>query len=82
MKRSLVSSFVAMALAGGFLTTGCANMTPTQQRALSGGAIGAASGAAIGSLSGNAGTGAAIGGATGALGGWLYEKDRERRDDR
>jgi osmotically inducible lipoprotein OsmB len=31
---------------------GCANMTPTQQRALSGGAIGAAGGAAVGAIVG------------------------------
>jgi osmotically inducible lipoprotein OsmB len=33
---------------------GCANMTPTQQRALSGGAIGAAGGAAVGAIVGEA----------------------------
>lgn len=37
------------------------------ERALSGGALGAASGAAIGSLSGNAGAGALIGAAGGAV---------------
>ena len=78
MDRALVASFVALALAAGSLATGCAGMSRTEQRALSGGAIGAATGALIGSLSGNAGTGAAIGGATGAAGGYLYEKNQER----
>jgi osmotically inducible lipoprotein OsmB len=41
----------------------------SSERALSGGALGAASGAAIGSLSGNAGAGALIGGAGGAVAG-------------
>jgi hypothetical protein len=51
---------------------GCANMTPTQQSTLSGGAIGAAGGAAISAIAGgNAGIGAAVGGAAGALTGYL-----------
>jgi hypothetical protein len=82
MKRSIVAAFVTAALGVGSLAMGCANMTPAQQRALSGGAIGAATGAALGSLSGNAGGGAAIGGAAGAAGGYLYEKDQERRYNR
>ena len=82
MKRSFVAGFVVMALGAGSLAMGCADMTPAQQRALSGGAIGAAGGALIGGLSGHAGTGAAIGGATGAAGGYLYEKNQERSYDR
>ena len=78
MKRVFVASFVMVALAAGSFATGCAGMSRTEQRALSGGAIGAATGALIGSLSGNAGAGAAIGGATGAAGGYLYEKNQER----
>ena len=56
---------------------GCANMTPTEQRALSGGAIGAAGGAVIGAIAGSAGTGAAVGGGAGLLGGYLYGKHKE-----
>ncbi len=53
-------------------TLGCAGMTPTQQRALSGGAIGAAGGAALGAITGgSAAVGAAVGGAAGALTGVL-----------
>jgi hypothetical protein len=50
---------------------GCSNMTKQQQRALSGGAIGAAGGAAIAVMTGGGAlTGALIGGAGGAaLGG-------------
>jgi hypothetical protein len=51
---------------------GCAGMSETEQRTLSGGAGGAAAGAVIGALAGNAGLGAAIGGAVGAGGGFLY----------
>lgn len=54
------------------VTLGCAGMTPTQQRALSGGAIGAAGGAALTAIAGgNAAVGAALGGAAGALTGVL-----------
>lgn len=49
-------------------TLGCAGMTPTQQRALSGGAIGAAGGATLGAITGgSAAVGAAVGGAAGVL---------------
>jgi osmotically inducible lipoprotein OsmB len=49
-------------------------MSPTEQRVLSGGAIGAGSGALIGAAAGNAGAGAAIGGGAGLLGGFLYDQ--------
>lgn len=55
---------------------GCANMSTTEQRTLSGAAIGAASGAAIGAITGSAGTGAAIGAAAGAAGGYLYDRSK------
>lgn len=53
---------------------GCSNMSTTEQRTLSGAAIGTAGGALIAGLThGNAGTGALIGAAAGAAGGWLYD---------
>jgi osmotically inducible lipoprotein OsmB len=63
------------------LLTGCASLTPQQQRILSGGAIGAAGGAAIGAISGGSvGTGALIGGAAGAVGGAIvHEMEKNRR---
>jgi hypothetical protein len=62
-------------------TLGCAGMTPTQQRALSGGAIGAAGGAALGAITGgSAAVGAAVGGAAGVLTGVLIgEQPHHRR---
>jgi hypothetical protein len=61
---------------------GCSGMSYTEQRLLSGGAIGAGTGAAIGAATGgSAGAGAAIGGAAGVVGGALvdqYEKNRGR----
>jgi uncharacterized membrane protein len=62
----------------------CANMTPTQQRALSGAAIGTAGGAIIGAIAGNAGMGAAIGAGAGVLGGLAvdqHEKAKARAYD-
>lgn len=70
MKRVLSLTLVVVLL----VTVGCANMTPRQQRALSGGAIGAASGAAIGAIVGGSPViGAAVGGVAGAAAGALWE---------
>ena len=51
----------AALLIGAIALTGCSNMSPTEQRAVSGTAIGAAGGAVIGAIAGNAGLGAVIG---------------------
>ncbi len=59
------------------LTTGCAGMSTQQQRALSGGAIGAAGGAAIGAIGGAPLTGALVGGAAGAATGALWDDLRK-----
>jgi hypothetical protein len=63
---------VVIAILGLSLLTACDGMTRQQQRALSGGAIGAAGGAAIGVLTGGSLlTGALIGGGAGAAVGAL-----------
>jgi hypothetical protein len=64
-------------LATAVATGGCAGLSETEQRTLTGGAGGAAAGAVIGALAGNAGLGAAIGGAVGAGGGFLYGRGVE-----
>lgn len=74
MKKILALSLVVIIFA-----CNCSGMTPTEQRVLSGGAIGAASGAAIGAISGSAATGAAIGGGAGVVGGLLYDLYRRNR---
>jgi hypothetical protein len=56
----------------------CADMT--QQRALSGTAIGAGGGAVIGAMAGNAGLGAGIGAGAGLLGGLLVDRSRQAQD--
>lgn len=72
-----MSQRIGIALLVLALTTGCAGMSTQQQRALSGGAMGAAGGAAIGALSGSPVTGAIVGGAAGAATGALWDDIRK-----
>ena len=75
-KSKTLSRYVAAVMLV-FMLAGCAGMSTTEQRTLSGGAIGAGTGAAIGAISGgSAGVGAAVGGAAGALGGYLYDQSQ------
>jgi hypothetical protein len=74
MKQAVILLMV-VALAVG----GCSGMSPTQQRVLSGGAIGASSGALIGWAAGSPAAGAAIGGGAGLLGGFLYDQYQKSR---
>ena len=56
-------------------TSGCADMSTTQQRTLSGAAIGTAAGYALGAMTGmSKGTGLAVGAAAGAASGYIYDK--------
>jgi hypothetical protein len=68
---------IVLGLIGLVIMGGCAGMTETQQRTLTGGAGGAAGGALIGAMAGNAGMGAAIGAGAGLVGGYLYGKHEE-----
>ena len=56
----------------------CTGMTQQEQRALSGGAIGAAGGAIIGAIAGSPGVGAAIGGSVGVATGALWDDIKNR----
>ncbi len=60
--------------------SGCAGMTPTQQRTLSGGALGAGSGAVIGAIAGNAGMGCHRR-AAGLAGGYLWDSINRPRSE-
>jgi hypothetical protein len=71
MRRLILAAAAVASLAG------CADMTPTQQRALSGTAIGASGGAIIGAIAGNAGLGAGIGAAAGLAGGLIYNQVKQ-----
>ena len=68
-RKLLLALCLAIGLAG------CANMSDTEQRTLSGTGIGAAGGAVIAGLTGgNVLGGAAIGAAVGAASGYLYDR--------
>jgi osmotically inducible lipoprotein OsmB len=72
MRLMLVGLVVGIVALGG-----CAGMSETEQRTLTGGAAGAAAGAGIGALAGNAGLGAAIGGGAGLASGFLVGRHHE-----
>jgi hypothetical protein len=74
MKKLLLLAAVALPV------TACADMTPTQQRALTGTAAGAGVGAVFGAIGGNAGLGAAAGAGAGLLGGLLVDRSRQAQD--
>jgi len=74
MKKAVILLMV-LALA----VSGCSGMSSTQQRVLSGGALGAGSGALIGWAAGSPAAGAAIGAGAGALGGFLYDQYQKSR---
>ena len=59
------------------MLAGCADMSQTQQRTLTGAAGGAAAGGIIGAIAGNAGMGAAIGAGVGGTGGFLLGRHNE-----
>jgi len=71
MRRFLIPVTVLAVLG----TAGCSNMNSTQQRTLSGGAVGAGVGAVGTALTGGCiWCGTLIGGAVGATGGYLYDQ--------
>lgn len=74
MKKTLFILPLVAALA----LTGCSGLDTTQQRTLSGSAIGAAAGAGITAIAGGNPIWGAIGGAAaGALGGFIYDKHEQ-----
>ena len=76
MKKSMIAASAVLGLS----LAGCSGMSDTEQRVLSGGAIGATGGAIIGAMAGSPGWGAAIGGAAGLAGGYLYDRNRKNID--
>jgi uncharacterized membrane protein len=74
MKRIGTMSGILVLLA---TLAGCADMSQTQQRTITGAAGGAAVGGIIGAIGGNAGMGAAIGTGVGAAGGFLLGRHNE-----
>lgn len=74
MKKMAILVVVVAVLLGG-----CSGMSNTQQRVVSGGAIGASSGALIGWAAGCPACGAAIGGGAGLVGGYAYDQYEKSR---
>ncbi|MBP7528795.1 MAG: hypothetical protein KA801_12765 [Syntrophorhabdaceae bacterium] len=73
--RIVIALAVLMAM-----VTGCSHMNTTQQRALSGGAIGAGSGAALSVITGGSILmGTAIGAGVGAVGGLIYDDVQKKK---
>ena len=73
-------SKLGLALGGAMLLAGCAGMSDTQQRALTGTVGGAAVGSVIGAIGGNAGMGAAAGAGAGLAGGLLFDRARQNEE--
>lgn len=80
MNRSNKFMALAVGLCGVLVLDGCADLSPTQQRAATGALGGAAAGSVIGAIAGNAGMGAAIGGGVGLLGGYAWGRHRDSVD--
>ena len=74
MRKRITSAAAALALFG---MAGCADLSPTAQRTMTGGLGGAAGGAIIGAMAGNAGVGALIGAGVGAAGGYIYDQHKQ-----
>lgn len=70
---------ISVIMAGFLLLAGCSGMSATEQRVLSGGAIGAGGGALIGAAAGSAAIGAAVGGGAGLLAGYAYDQYQKSR---
>ncbi|MBL8396347.1 MAG: glycine zipper family protein [Candidatus Accumulibacter sp.] len=68
---------VVPVIAGALALAGCAGMSSTEQRTLSGAAIGTGVGAAVGAVTGDWGW--ALGGAAiGAAGGYIYDQQKQK----
>ncbi len=70
---------IALASAAMFGLAGCSNMNQTEQRIVSGVAIGAAVGTGVGALAGGIGMleGAAIGAGAGGVTGWIIDETQD-----
>ncbi len=77
MKKATMLVAVAVLIA---MVSGCSHMSTTQQRTLSGGAIGAGTGAVISAIAGgHVLMGTAIGAAAGAVGGLIYDDTQKKK---
>lgn len=77
MNRKLLA---VAAVAGTFAVAGCAGMSDTQQRTMSGAAIGTAVGAGVGAITGDWAW-AAGGAAIGAASGYIYDQQKKKEEE-
>lgn len=75
MNRKLI---LFCTLAGTIAAAGCSNMSQTEQRTLSGGAMGTAAGVAVGAITGDWAW-AAGGAAIGAASGYVYDQYEKKK---
>ncbi len=80
MIRRFRSGRLILAVAVTLPMAACADLTPTQQRALTGTAAGAGVGAVAGAIGGNAALGAGIGAGAGLLTGLAVDQHRRAQD--
>ena len=76
MKNLSIVTILVITLA----LAGCSGMSDTEQRTLSGAAIGAGAGTVVGAVAGNTAVGAVVGTAVGAGGGYLYDRHQKSRE--
>lgn len=73
--------FMSLAFTLALATSACSGMNTTEQRTLSGGAIGAGVGAVGTAVTGGCvACGAAVGGAVGAAGGYVYDQIKKSQN--
>lgn len=75
LKGMMLITVVAFGALGG-----CAGLSETEQRTLTGGAAGAAGGAVIGAIAGNTALGMVIGGAAGVAGGYIWDQHKKTEE--
>jgi hypothetical protein len=78
--RMVVARKILLLAALALPAASCADLTPTQQRAMTGTAAGAGVGAVAGAIGGNAALGAGVGAGAGLLTGLLVDQHVRSRD--
>lgn len=81
MRDLSMKTLTSLAISSAFLAAACSGMSETEQRTLSGAAIGAGAGTVVGAIAGNAGLGAVIGAGAGAAGGYLWDQHKQAEED-
>ena len=72
--------FIVILLVVSLALVGCSGMSDTEQRTMSGAAIGTAAGGVICAIAGDTGMGLAIGAVTGAASGYIYDQHEKSKE--